>query len=248
MTDFVIGFLLSMLIGVAAFKKESLDESGVIAALVLGTLLYGFTGWFGYGVLILFFVLSSVISKFNPDKKSARRNAIQVLANGLIATIAGFFYYLYGNFEFLGMVVGSIAIAASDTWSSEIGRLSKHNPRHVFTFKVMGRGLSGGVSMLGFLASIIAGIVFGSLMFIQTNNLTLIFTVIIFAFFGSLLDSMLGTIQVKYRDKETKVIVEKPHENTEYYSGFTWMTNNKVNLMSNFLGVALLGVVLFYII
>jgi uncharacterized protein (TIGR00297 family) len=248
MTDFVIGFILSMLIGVLAYKKESLSESGVLTALVLGTLIFGFAGWFAFLVLISFFVLSSLISNFNPDKKSSRRTAVQVLSNGLIATIAGMLYYVYGNFEFLVLLVASIAMAASDTWSSEIGRLSKNDPRHIFTFKVMKKGLSGGVSLLGFSASILAGFVFSALIFIITDQLIYVFLVFIFAFLGSLIDSMLGTIQAKYRDLSTNEIVENQYEGSIYYSGFTWISNNKVNLLSNLIGVLLLGVYLFYFI
>lgn len=244
MTDFVIGFLLSALVGVGAYKKKSLSESGVIAALVLGTLLYGFAGWEAYLILMAFFVLSSFISKFNPDRISSRRTYIQVLANALVATVFGFLYYLTSNVHFLIVTVGSIAVSASDTWSSEIGRLSKHNPRHIFTFKVMGRGLSGGVSLLGFLASLLASTVFALLTLIITRNITYILGVFFAAFIGSIIDSMLGTIQLKYKDKETGMITEKASPHTIYYSGFKWISNNTVNFTANALSSILLFIYL----
>jgi uncharacterized protein (TIGR00297 family) len=245
MTDFLIGFLLSALVGVGAYKKKSLSESGVLAALILGTLLYGFAGWQSYLILMVFFILSSFISKFNPDRVSSRRTYVQVLANALVATGFGFIYFLTNNIDFLIVSVGSIAVSASDTWSSEIGRLSKHNPRHIFTFKVMGRGLSGGVSLLGFLASLLASTVFALLTLIITRNPLYIIGVFVAAFLGSIIDSMLGTIQIKYKDTVTGVLTEKPNLNTTYYSGFKWISNNTVNFSANIVTSLLL---LFYLL
>lgn len=244
MTGFLIGFLLSAFIGVVAYQKKSLSESGVIAAMVIGTLFYGFSGWESYLILMVFFVLSSFISKFNPDRISSRRNYIQVLSNALVSLFFAFLYYLTNQMSYLVISIASIAISASDTWSSEIGRLSKNEPRHIFTFKPINRGLSGGVSLLGFLASLLASGVFSLLTLLVSRNPNHIIGVFLAAFVGSIVDSMLGSVQVKYKELSTGLITEKQAAHTVYYSGFTWLSNNLVNFSANMITSVLLLVFL----
>ena len=240
MTDFLIGFLLSMLVGVAAFQKQSLDESGVITALIIGTLLYGFVGWFAFLMLMFFFISSSLMSKFNPDKKSSKRTYIQVLANGGLVGILAILYGLTGEPKMIYvLILTSIAVATSDTWSSEIGRMSKNLPKLIFTKKEVPKGISGGVTLLGFSASLSASLIFALLSLFVVEWIDALF-IFIFAFAGGIFDSVLGIIQVKYKDVKENILTEKISITTVYHSGYRWLDNNLVNFLSNSLAVLIL--------
>ncbi|MGZ4122927.1 MAG: DUF92 domain-containing protein, partial [Tumebacillaceae bacterium] len=58
MMDWWIGLLGSVLIAGLAYWKRSLSLSGAVAAVVVGTLLYGLGSVAWFGTLILFFVSS----------------------------------------------------------------------------------------------------------------------------------------------------------------------------------------------
>ena len=106
------------------------------------------------------------------EKKNGRRDLIQVLANGLMAVLAAAVFAISDSSlkmnaliaaddakEQLLMKIMLAAIvmfgaamteAASDTWAGEIGRLSKTPPVSLKTGKTVPRGVSGGVTLLGY--------------------------------------------------------------------------------------------------
>jgi uncharacterized membrane protein len=63
--NLLIGSILSAVISIVAYRRDSLSESGVIGAMILGTLIFGFGGWVWGLTLITFFVSSSVLSHYN---------------------------------------------------------------------------------------------------------------------------------------------------------------------------------------
>ncbi len=242
MISVLIGFALSAVIAVLAYAKKSLSESGVIMAIILGTTVYAGAGLFAFSALILFFLSTSLISKFSADKKPSNRNGFQVLANGSLAALFAFFYYVEGDTIYYVLIFLSIAISATDTWSSEIGRLSKRNPRNIFTYQIMSTGLSGGVTLLGVFASVFAAFIFSFFACLVLNDFTLILTMTAFAFLGSIIDSMLGTIQVKY--KLGDVLSEKKEPGFVRHSGLPWLNNSMVNFLAN--GITLILFILTY--
>ncbi len=233
---FIIGFIASALVGAYAMHKNSLTLSGWSAAVFIGTLLYGFAGGYAFFLLMVFFGSSSLISRFNPDKVSSKRTAVQVFANGLPAAIVAIFYGFLGYLELYALMIASIGIATTDTWSSEIGRLSKHPPRHIFTLKPIKTGLSGGVTLLGFLASAGAALLMTALSVPVVPSLPLLSGIFLFSFLGSVIDSMLGVIQVKYKDILGDV-TELKTAAIEKHSGLSFLDNNLVNAYSNGLGI-----------
>lgn len=204
--QFLLGFIFSFIVGFAAYKKHSLNQSGLIAATLSGTLIYGFGTYIVWGSLILFFISSSLITKFGEKKikhHSEGRNYIQVLSNSFIATLFSIFYYFTKNELFMVAAVISIASCNSDTWASELGVLSKGKTYSILTFKEVTRGVSGGVSRLGTLASV-GGALFIGFSFMglyafspiyNPNKLFLYFSVVSFGgFVGCLVDSYMGIL------------------------------------------------------
>ncbi len=242
---FLWGFLATTLVGVYAHKKRSLDPSGIAAAMVVGVLIWGFAGAYAYAILMFFFFSSSLINLFDKDKTPSYRNAWQVFANAGVATLMAIAYGLTEMEVYFALFIASIGVSACDTWSSEIGKRSKKAPYHVFTFKQMPAGLSGAVSVKGLVAAALASVIFGLFAWLVIDHWMLIALVALFSFLGSLIDSMLGVVQVKYQHAHTQVLTEKVSSDTVYHSGLRWLDNNGVNFLANVMTVLLMSVFIF---
>src|SRR5690606_15661557 len=57
--------------------------------------------------------------------------------------------------------IGHYACCNGDTWSSELGILSNKDPYLITTMKRVPKGTNGGISLLGTLSSIAAGLTIG---------------------------------------------------------------------------------------
>lgn len=264
MTDFLIGFALSLFIAGLAYLKKSLTLSGMIAALFFGTLIYMFGQFLVWSALIAFFISSSLLTKLhekkdvegiNIDKKG--RNYVQVISNALVATIFLIIYRLTTQNIFLIASVVSIATSNADTWASEIGVLSKGKTFSILNFKIMEKGSSGAVSILGLIASMLGaffiGVVFTTIYatfhdFEWVTLLTYGMIITIGGFIGALLDSYLGLlVQAKYKGKQSGRIFELkkiPGEQAILISGITFITNDAVNFLSGLFS-SIITIVLF---
>lgn len=254
--NWIIGALCALFVSVAAYRKGSLSLSGMLAAIVMGTVYYGAGNSFWFGILLLFFVTSSVFSKFRGDRKleleksyakSGRRDMMQVFANGglgMLACLGNFFWPdpAWGYF-----FVGSMAAVTADTWATEWGGLSKKAPISIMTWKRVPAGTSGGVSLLGSSAALAGAIMIGGAAWIllhwigdgESSSLLLVKWVIIgglSGFVGAFADSLLGaTLQKMNRcvvcGKSVEVSVHCDRS-TVHERGLHWLNNDMVNLIS----------------
>ncbi len=232
MIAFMIGFMLSTIIVLLAYYKESLNMSGAVSAILLGTLLYHYGGPYFFFVLISFFVLSGVIG-YSKDNAPSNRNAVQVISNGLLALIFAMIYAAEQSQIFAVLFFVSIGASASDTWSSEIGKRSKNDPYHILKWRPVDKGLSGGVSFLGLFGALAASLLYALMALVVVADFYYILIIFGFSFLGSLVDSILGVFQVKFKDSETGKIVEKKSETSVYFSGIKFLTNSGVNFITN---------------
>lgn len=240
---FVIGGLLSFLIGYLSYKKKSLTLSGFIAAFLTGTLLYMFGDYVVYIPLISFFLSSSILSKFKPNKEEPNgRNFIQVFANSGVALVFTVIYYLTTNSIFLVVAITSIAASTADTWGSEIGSLTKGQTYSILTLKKMSKGLSGavsvGVTLASFMGALMIAVIFNLLYLINSKESILLLLemgmmITISGFIGSILDSYLGVfLQAKYKDIKTGILRDYKMYTTDILvSGLKYITNDMVNLL-----------------
>lgn len=157
------GFVLAVLIALAAWRVHALNGQGALAALLLGTVIFGLGG-LGWAIVLMgFFVSSSALSRLFRRRKAkleekfskgSQRDAGQVLANG---GIAGLFVLLHAVFPGAAWpwaaFAGALAAANADTWATELGVLNPHPPRLITTGAVVEGGTSGGISQLGLLAA-----------------------------------------------------------------------------------------------
>jgi len=242
--DTLIGFVLSFVISYIAYQRKSLSLSGFLTATIMGTLFYMFGSYVVWSILIFFFLSSSLISKFSEEEvKSGGRNYIQVLSNAMVSLVFLTLFYIMKDTTFLIVAVVAIAASTADTWASEIGRISKGKTCSILNFKPMEKGLSGAISLVGMLASLIGpfiiGIMFVLLYFIEHSfswklAIEWLSIITIFGFIGSILDSYLGVLlQAKYKDPKSGKIAEFI-TNTEQFilvSGKKMITNNAVNFI-----------------
>lgn len=258
----LLGLVLSSVIAILAYKRKSLTLSGATSAMFFGTLIYTFGGWLIWLMLIFFFIASSLITKLHhrlkPEEIEEKngRNYIQVISNALAATLFSFIYFLSQDMIYMLAAVVSIAASNSDTWASEIGRLSKGKNYSILTFKEMPKGSSGAVTLLGTFASFLGAFFIGSL-FVVFYHLQNGFQLVTFlkygyiitagGFIGCLLDSILGVLlQAKYKNKEGTWYEHKTisGESLILMSGFAFITNDVVNLLSS-LSASIVTIVLF---
>jgi uncharacterized protein (TIGR00297 family) len=159
------GLLLAAAIALAAHRAGSLDRSGAWAAVGVGGAAVS-AGWGWGGLLVGFFVSSSLLSRWRRHERERRtgaivakggaRDAAQVLANGGTFAVTVLVLGLYPTPWLAGAAAGSIAAAAADTWATEIGTLLGGTPRTLLGGHEVPPGTSGAVSGPGS-AAMIAG-------------------------------------------------------------------------------------------
>lgn len=213
-----------------------------------------------------------------------QRTAVQVLANSVLATVVAFIFSLYcGEDAALtlkpsGMLVSlygyaadvdtlrtylsclyiaHYACATADTWASEVGILSKSNPRLVTSLflRSVPPGTNGGMSLIGTIASAAGGSFIGLIyyaydaIFIHSPNQSpIIYFGLYCGVLGSLLDSILGaTLQASYYSQSRRCIVKsKPtkieNEDVRNICGIDILSNEAVNFISIALTMAIAAV------
>lgn len=67
--DWIIGAVCASMVAGAAYAKKSLTLSGCLAAIMMGTIYYGAGNLFWFGTLLLFFITSTLLSRFRKDRK-----------------------------------------------------------------------------------------------------------------------------------------------------------------------------------
>ncbi|KAM3328831.1 hypothetical protein ACQJBY_026137 [Aegilops geniculata] len=148
----------------------------------------------------------------------------------------------------IGGVIGHYSCCNGDTWSSELGILSKSEPRIITTFKRVRKGTNGGVTIDGLLAAAAAGCSIG-LAFVLIGFLTTQCASDVFwrqllviplataaGLCGSLIDSLLGaTVQYSGYCSVRKKVVGVDGPTVRRISGMNILDNNGVNVVSIFL-------------
>src|SRR5437660_5478800 len=129
---FIAGLLFSSGIGLVAYRRQSLDKSGVLGSIVCGTSIVCMGGWKWGLSLVYFFVTSSLLSSFRAREKAivasdefskgSRRDLSQVVANGGLATL---FALCYGfsrspntRRRAKSGFIGALATATAETWAT----------------------------------------------------------------------------------------------------------------------------------
>ena len=263
----LLGLIFSSGIALLAYRRRSLDRSGVAGAIATGTTIFGMGGWSWGLSLIYFFVSSTLLSHFRErdkaitaaDKfsKGSQRDLTQVAANGGGATLMALTHGLTRDQRPLQQALqagfaGMLATATADTWATEIGVLSPHQPRLITTGERVPTGTSGGITLPGTSASLLGafslGLVFWAMQGFRRPLASLPVIALISGLAGSLFDSLLGaTAQAIYYcpscDKETERRIHNCGTKTKPLRGISWINNDVVNFLATaFGGIVAVGV------
>lgn len=265
----LVGVIITLLIAIFAFKKRQLSEKGVISAMGVGIVIFALGGWSWFLLLVSFFVSSSAWSKYKRKQKEEFaaehekgdiRDAWQVLANSLFATVLAAVHFLQPDAAWFAAFAAAVAAVTADTWATEIGMLDGR-VFSLFGAKNPVRGQSGVVSLLGLAASLgasllIAGLAVG---FNAVNNylarsgfsdvfypqfigdVNFVLIVMAAGFVGSVADSVFGaTLQARYvceRDGQpTERLQHSCGSKTKLVKGFAVIDNDSVNFLASVVG------------
>src|SRR3990172_2758489 len=136
----LLGFVLSLLIATASMRFHLLTRDGAAAAVLVGTLVFGFGGWGHATLLAMFFVSSSVLTRWKRERKNhpehrTGRTAAQVLANSLVATGLAVAWSQSHSAAIAAAFTAAVAASTADTWATEVGLLSHRPPRMITTWQ-----------------------------------------------------------------------------------------------------------------
>jgi uncharacterized protein (TIGR00297 family) len=252
----VEGFLCAAAIALAARRAHSLTTSGAAAATVVGTLAVT-AGWNWGALLIIYFVVSSAISRLGRATKEARtastvaktgeRDAMQVLANGGVFAAAAAAMSWDPRIGWLALGAGALAASAADTWATEIGTLYGGEPRGLLGWRRVPRGTSGAVSRIGTIAALAGAAFIACVAVLLGWPRHLGLRIAVGGIAGALIDSFLGaTIQGRrWCDacgRETERSMHDCGARTRPLRGLQWIDNDVVNLISGAAGALLTAV------
>lgn len=198
-----VGLALNLAFAAAAFAARAIDFSGLVAGVLLGTVIYAFLGLRGFLVLAAFLVLGAASTRLGWAAKAAlrlaqeaggRRSARHAVANaGVPATLAVFAATTPWAQALQAGFVAAFASAASDTLESELGQLWGRRTVLVTTFEPVPRGSDGAVSLEGTLAGVAGAAALAvlgwALGFYGPGGIVI---VTLAGFLGSVADSLLG--------------------------------------------------------
>jgi uncharacterized protein (TIGR00297 family) len=166
----LVGFVLSAVIGGVGYRTGALSRSGVIGAVLVGTVVFGAGGWAWGLLLVVFFASSSLLSRYRHAEKSAfaekfakigGRDFGQALANGGWGALLALAFAVWSSPSLFFAFVGGMATVNADTWSTELGVLSRNPPRRITTGDPVPPGTSGAVSTLGTAAALAGALLIG---------------------------------------------------------------------------------------
>lgn len=250
----ILGFYVAAGISLIAWWRKALDLSGAIGATVVGTIIFGLGGWGPSIALVLFFISGSVLSGLPSKlpraslvelKEKHGRSWKQVAANGIVpmAAILASVIVPSQRLLFTYIFYGAVATSCSDTWGTEIGVRYGKSALDILTGRGLDTGLSGGVSVEGFAASIAGSALIALASFVPNGfDPKGFFAILVAGILGSLSDSVLGSaMQGKYRAEIEGGTVRERHSHPgmltpQLVQGFHVLTNNGVNCISSVFG------------
>lgn len=262
--NYIVPIILTPLIIAFAYKKRALTVGGIVAALAVDIIISLSLGNFGFCTLLLFFVGGIAVDKIKKYYKKTRQNTaqpiekrgdcrdhVQVLANALVASVCALVYLITGEKLFVVAFVASLAEAFADTAASGIGVL-RGKAYDLFRLRPCTPGISGGMSLLGTAASLLAAAIVAALgLVFDKIDIVGALIVLLSAFLGAVFDSFLGSlVQIKYKCNVCGLIVEREEhcgEKTVRHAGIPFVTNDTVNLLGTLFSATLAPILYFLI-
>ena len=202
-----LGLALNLAIAVLAFLARSIDLPGAVSAVVIGTAVTAGLGLSGLAVMIAFFVVGSAATRVGyrvkaergiAQEKGGARGWRNAWANGAVPAALALLAGLAPPGEralFALAYAASVATAAADTCSSEVGKAYGRRTFLITTLRPVPAGTEGAVSAEG-----TAGGLVGALLVAGVGAAAGLYgpggaaMVALAGLLGSLAESVLGTV------------------------------------------------------
>jgi uncharacterized protein (TIGR00297 family) len=231
----LLTLLFMIFLGYALGRVRLADVSGVLSGILMGFLIVSFTDFRWFVLILSFFVIGGIFTKYKYDYKRAigiaqegggARGYRNVFGNGLIALVCAIAFGITGNALLVIAFIGAVATATGDTLASEIGQTYRKLPRLITDLRLVPHGTDGGITMLGEYSALAgAGAIAIIAIILGVGAFNMMVPVILGGFFGANVDSVLGAV------------LERRH----------YLTNSSVNLLATVAG-ALAAVVIFLLL
>jgi uncharacterized protein (TIGR00297 family) len=260
----LLGALAAGVIAELARRRRMLSASGQWAAFLLGTLAAA-AGWAWATLLVAFFASSTALTRWGAEDKLRRtertvplggdRTAYQVMANGGTFVLLALLAQPGGGERWATGALGALAAASADSWSTEVGTLLGGTPRSIWSARPLPVGLSGGITVVGVVAGLAgAGFVAGlgaALLPFPPARVAIASTAA--GMTGCLADSLVGgALQSRrYCDRCHEWTERRVHPcgyRTRHRAGFSWMTNDLVNLVATGTGAVVAILILTWLV
>ncbi|MFB6085277.1 MAG: TIGR00297 family protein [Halodesulfurarchaeum sp.] len=217
-TPVFVALLVSFLFGWLSISLETASIPGMLTGVFLSLLAVVLGGYGWFVVLIAFFGIGGLATKFRYEQKVARgvaeanegaRGTGNVLGNSLAALVALLFFAAHPRLPVSSVVLvyafaGSVATALADTLSSEIGGLFD-DPRLLTTFERVEPGTDGAVTWQGEFAGLAGAALTGLLAvgFLPISPIG-VAVIVLSGLIGMTVDSLAGaTIEGQYVGNQT---------------------------------------------
>ena len=201
--NLAVTFAIVVVLTLISERFKVLDRLGIYAAATLGLIVGALGHWTWLIILLGFLATSHKATKWRFDEKlekglseslDGHRSWGNVVANGGLPGLVAILAFILDDHENgIWIFSAAVAVAASDTFASEIGCLDER-VRMITTFKECEPGVNGGFSPNGQLAAAVGSIIIAALTFIANQNLELAFLVALLGWFGCQVDSVLGAL------------------------------------------------------
>ena len=209
-SEWLIGAGIVLVLLLIAGPTRALDAQGLFAAVGLG-LIVGVLGHWTYLLLLLsFLVLGHFVTKFKFDEKKrlgvvessdGSRSWPNVLANGGVVGLLSLIALLIDDRSLIWpAVTASVAVAAADTFASEIGT-TDNRVWMITTMKRCNPGTNGGFSITGQFAAFMGSglvIIFAAILsWLESGEIgssKYLISLTIIGWLGCQLDSILGAL------------------------------------------------------
>ena len=198
-----LAVVIAFSFGYFAFRLKTADVTGLFSAALIGIILIVFADVSWFLIVLLFFILGSVATRYRYDYKikmgveqshGGARGYLNVFANGSVSAAAAVLWGITGQPVFLALFVGSVATAAGDTMASEIG-VTGGQPYMITNFRRVPPGTNGGITLLGEVIALAGAVIVSLVAFLLgVIDLPLVVICSIAGIVGTNIDSLVGAL------------------------------------------------------